>query len=374
MDQIKKKYYTKRIAIFLLLLFVFSLTGCGRLQSNHEIKAGIRQALPDMVILDIETGKRHNQYKFKEFTIDNKGVVFTYKTEQSKDFFFPVLTIANSDNDYREKLFEYFAQEIADISEKYQVEIEDTGYITNSISDMEEIESGVKALQELYLLMEDYIPKTELDWFPFSLTLWTTYGTSHIITIDKQGDFNYDYAVQFLYMNFRADVDMGLVTDVKLSEELLASIPQKYIHTLYINGKPYQSEKYEISFIYNLEDEKYYALAGFGIENEYNGEGEDYLQEEIIESYYPGAEYSISIKDHKSSYKIGNDLYSVERKKDGLIFMKNNSILNIQSYREISGERSGATYYYWIRVDDFAEIMGMSVDKVEESGVYLRLP
>jgi len=34
---------------------------------------------------------------------------------------------------------------------------------------------------------------------------------------------------------------------------------------------------------------------------------------------------------------------------------------------------TGAAYFFWISVDDFASIMGMSVEKVEDDGVYLRM-
>ena len=35
--------------------------------------------------------------------------------------------------------------------------------------------------------------------------------------------------------------------------------------------------------------------------------------------------------------------------------------------------KEGQTYFFWIIVDDFASIMGMSVEKVGEDGVYLRM-
>jgi hypothetical protein len=38
-----------------LLFMLLSLTSCGRLKSNHAIEAGIREILPDAVILNVET-------------------------------------------------------------------------------------------------------------------------------------------------------------------------------------------------------------------------------------------------------------------------------------------------------------------------------
>lgn len=357
-----------------LLFALLSLTSCGQLKSNHAIAAGIREILPDAEILNVETGTRSNGHKFKRFTINNKGIIFTFENYQAANTMFSG-TVAFTKDNYAEKLFEYFAQEIEEILQKYHIEMDDISgssiYLKNHISDMADIDASATALEEIYLLLEDYIPETELKWFPFSIRLWTLYGERELILIEKQGDWDYSYYRQLLYLNFKAAVDMGLVTDVELSEELLASIPQKYIRALYINGEPYQSDRYDIRFLYNLEDERYYALVGFGIDIDYNGGVEDHLQREIIKSYYPDSGYSISMKNQTTSYQIGNDHYLIKRQKDGLIFYKNNHELEINSYSELSSTNTGATYFFWISVDDFASIMGMSVDKIEKNGVYL---
>ena len=357
-----------------LALILFSLTGCGRLQSRFEVESLIRKALPDGVILKVETGMRSKNYKFKKYFIENKGVLFTYENYQGGNFFFAG-TSTYSENDYCKKLFEYFEQEIGEITEKYQIKAEASGSaitLYNEAADMEGVGRGAKALQEIYLLLEDYIPQAELYWFPFSIKLWTDYGERQLISIHKQGDWDYDYYRQLLYLNFKSDVDLGRVSSVKLSQEWLDSIPQKYIQSLYINGEAYQSETYETQFIYNLEDGKYYARVGFGIEIDYNGGVEDYLQREIIEAYYPDAGYSISMKEHTSTYQIGQDRYLIKRLKDDLVFFKNGRELPVKSFLEVSGTHTGAAYYFWISVDDFASILGMSLEKVDENGVYLR--
>lgn len=360
-----------------LLLTLLSLTSCGQLKSNHAIEAGIREVLPDAEILNVETGTRSKGHKFKRFTINNKGIIFTFENYQAASTMFSGI-FAFTKNDYAGKLFEYFAQEIGEILQKYHIEIDDRRSgssicLTNRITNMAGLDASASALAEIYRLVEDYIPKETLNWFPFEINLWTLYGERELISIEKQGDWDYSYYQQLLYLNFKNAVDMGLVKDVELSEEMLASIPQKYIRALYINGEPYQSDRYEIRFLYNLEDKRYYALVGFGIDIEYNGGVEDHLQREIIKSYYPDSGYSISMKEQTTSYQIGNDHYLIERQRDSLTFYKNGRKLQIKNYTELSSTNTGATYFFWISVDDFASIMGMSVEKVEEDGVYLRL-
>lgn len=375
MHKIKTRGWKSWIPGLLLLFLLSGIAGCGTLQNSREIEAGIKKAFPDAVILQAKSGKDQNGYRFKEFTIDNKGVVFTYKNYQKDAFFFSG-TVADSTNDYSERLLNFFSEKIEEITKKYLVQVEEIGssiQMENHITDMQQIDTGAQAFQEIYLLLQDHLPQVKLDWFDFQLNFRTFYDNNQkqLISVEKQGDWDYSYARNLLYLNFKADVDMGLVSNVKLSNELLDSIPQKYIRALYINGNPYQSEAYEIEFLYNLEDERYYALVGFGIEIEYNGGVKDYLQREIIESYYPDADYSISTKDQTSSYQIGDDHYLITRQKNGLKFFKNSQELKIKSYSQLSGTSTGATYYYWISVDDFAALMGMSVDSVQKDGVYL---
>ena len=376
MSRNRKKGKAKR-AIGLLFMLL-SLTSCGRLKSNYAIEAGIREILPDAVILNVETGTRSKGHKFKRFTVDNKGIIFIFENYQATDTMFGG-TVAFTEANYAEKLFESFAQEIEEILKKHHIEMDDriSGSainLTNRITDMAGLDASASALEEIYRLVEDYIPKETLDWFPFEIKFWTLYGERELIVIEKQGDWDYSYYRQLLHLNFKNAVDMGLVKDdVELSEEMLASIPQKYIRTLYINGELYQSDRYEIRFLYNLEDKRYYALVGFGIDIEYNGGVEDHLQREIIKSYYPDSGYSISMKEQTTSYQIGNDHYLIERQRDSLTFYKNGRKLSIKNYTELSSTNTGATYFFWISVDDFASIMGMSVEKVGEDGVYLRI-
>lgn len=369
----------KKIAEFSILLFLLSgiLTGCGRLQNTFEVKREIKLVLPDAAVLDVESGTRSNtSYRFKRYTVDNKGIVFTYENYQGQETLFDT-TAAFSENNYCEALFEFFQSDIDSIAEKYHVEIEVHSsyvWITNDISHMKEIDNGINAMQEIYTLIENYIPEIELGWFEFSIYLETTnFGRAQNILIEKQGDWDASYYQQLLYMNLKAAAEQGLVTEVEMPQELLDTIPQKYIRNLYVNGEPYQSDKYEICFLYNIEDGMYYTPVGFGIELDYNGGVEDYLQREIIEFYYPDADYTISMKDQTSSYKIGNDHYIVKRRGDGLVFMKNGRDLPIAHEKEISDTHPGADYYYWISIDDFALLLGMSVDAVDEGGVYMLL-
>ena len=82
----------------------------GKLKSDHAVKVGIRQILPDAQILHVETGTRSKGRKFKRFTVDNKGIIFTFENYQAGSTMFSG-TFAFTEANYAEKLFESFAQE-----------------------------------------------------------------------------------------------------------------------------------------------------------------------------------------------------------------------------------------------------------------------
>lgn len=354
---------------------VFMLATAARLMTRREVEAGLNQVLPGAAVLKVKTGTRSKGYKFKNYTVSYRDIVFTFKNYQEGNFFFAGKSAGYSHN-YCEKLFQRFSREIGEIAERYQVTVEGKYSIgvTNRVAAMEEIGAGARALEELYQLMKGYIPRTELRWFPFELKLYTLYGKLECICVKKQGDWNYSHTRQLLYLNFKAAVDMGLVKDVALSQELLDAIPQKYIQALYINGEPYVSNDYDIRFIYSLENRRYYAPVGFGIKISCNGGVEDYLQREIIKAFYPNAQYTISMKDQTTSYQIGADRFQVRRGRNSLTVWKNGRKLPVKYFHKISDTHTGAEYYYWVSLEDFAMLMGMSVDKVERDGVYLRLP
>lgn len=148
---------------FLFFLLFVMLTGCGRLQNTAGVKTEIRQALPDAKVLDVEYGTRPDRkYRFKKYTIDNKGIVFTYENYQGQDTMFGTTT-AFSENNYCEALFGFFKEDIDKIIAEYQVEMDVRGsyvWITNDISHMEEIDNGINAVQEIYAIIGDYIPET----------------------------------------------------------------------------------------------------------------------------------------------------------------------------------------------------------------------
>ncbi|MBS6860455.1 MAG: hypothetical protein DBX51_02580 [Clostridiales bacterium] len=61
----------------------------------------------------------------------------------------------------------------------------------------------------------------------------------------------------------------------------------------------------------------------------------------------------------------------VERGEDGLSFFCSGEELPIEANSEIDRQHAGASYYYWISLDDFALLMGMRVERVTDQAVFL---
>lgn len=363
----------------ILTCLTWALFGCdGKPRSEAQVEEGIKRILPSAVITSVQNRQNGEKPEICLYNMEVNGVQFVYMEYPDSDPLFGSVVTYLPSNDYCEKLFHAFSNQIKNIAQKYGVEIEakeSEMTLTNQLKSMDEIGNGLMALQETYRLLEEYIPTQNLSWFYFNIQLKTVCGQYKDLTteIRNSTDWNFDYEKELLYFDFKDCVSQGLVENVALSTDLLQAIPTKTLNSLHINGEQYVSDKYETQFIYNLADKKYYTIVCFGTDIVYNGGVNDYLQKEIIEKYYPKANYTVDDSTRTSAYRIGTDKYRVREKRDGLIFQKNGKILDIKSFQKISDTNTGATYYYWIEVHDFAAIMGMTVDEVDDTGVYLSL-
>ena len=111
------------------------------------------------MIPNVETGTRSKGRKFKRFTVDNKGIIFTFENYQAGSTMFSG-TFAFTEANYAEKLFESFAQEIEAILKKHHIEMDDriSGSainLRNRITDMAGLDASASALEEMYRLVEE---------------------------------------------------------------------------------------------------------------------------------------------------------------------------------------------------------------------------
>lgn len=355
----------------LTLLSLLTLCSCGRLKEPSEVVSHVSNILPEAVLRNQAETVDEEGYKTREYTFEINEITFEVDNYQYEESLFGT-TAAGVTNNYANALYERYKTQIESIAAKYGVEIS-CGYgfqIEYKLPSFADSVCGINALQELYSLIEEYIPKTNPEWFDFSLELMTYTDEKNFYTIlTNRADTDFEYEEKLLKLDVAHALRQGKITSFSYTEEELSDIPIKELNLLYINGKQVVSERYPISFIYNVKDGKYYTTVCYGTKLDYNGGVEDYLQREIIQVYYPDSQYKIS--DESTTYKIGKVHYRIDKKEDGLFFYRQGRKLDIAVYEEIDGMSPGATYYYWMDIDSFASLMGMQVEGVTRDAVYL---
>lgn len=126
-------------------------------------------------------------------------------------------------------------------------------------------------------------------------------------------------------------------------------------------------------FVYRIEDKSYYAVTGYGQKFENNLGVKDHIHREIITEYYPDSKYTIDSRKKITTYEIDSDKYKITStsEDDEPKFYKSDELLSVKTLREIDGHTTGTNYFVFIKVDDWAELMGMKTERIDESGVYL---
>lgn len=127
-----------------------------------------------------------------------------------------------------------------------------------------------------------------------------------------------------------------------------------------------------------MKSEQYYTIVCFGVNIEYNGGVQDYLQREILEYLYPDCNYTI--KGNVTTYDIGWPGVKVKKNREtyDLTFKLGLVELDIEDkahdFLDYMGVSSGATYFRYIPVDDFASLMKLEVENIdtENGAVYLK--
>ena len=358
-------------ACVLLIILLFS--GCGQLIEESEVRETLLAMFPGASVSDAVETKDEEGYTSRVYRVEVNGLSFTVENYQYRENLFGS-TAASTRNDLAKSLYQLLRPDLTELAQRRGVTIEEPFgsnlIIKNPIEAYEDTERGLLAFEDALVLADPYLPKEACEWFSFKLVLDTQCESSLQTYAETAGTTSLDYERRLLYFNLADRLRRGVVTDVAFTEENLASQPVKTISALYIDGEPYVSDTYDIRFVYRLEDGKYFTCVCYGTQLVYNGGVNDYLQREILEAYYPDCGYTI--EDGVTQYRIGTVEYVVKSTKDGYRFTKNGEELPIVTYPEINRETPGATYYDWMSVQDFALLMGMRVDRVTETGVYLR--
>lgn len=412
-----------KIVILLLVFFTFALALCGcggELKEEDIVIDGVKSAIPHAKFLNVEIKENEDEEikTRKTYTFTNGEFEFEYNDYLKNDIMF---TYNSSDCNYLEQLIEYKSAELKEILNKYNVKIyneyddmnidyyktlvEEDGIIFyieevyNGIGmniDIEidkysDIEKAYDCIRECINLIKEYLPEEVNDIISTKFDITTEHKTIQIkpeynskkIFNEHQYITKYNIEVdrveKWSKYIFAEAVKRGIVSDKSINTN---EVKNHFINNLYIDDEKVESEKYNIEFVYNLDDDRYYTVVCFGKELEYNGGVKDYLQREIIEKYYSKSNYSIDNANNKTTYRINKNSYKVEwtngtfkntTDEDYMIFYKNNKDMKIKNYIYIGDKYCGASYYRFISLDDFAEILEMEVESIDwkNGNIYL---
>lgn len=373
-------------ALLVAVIFTSLFTGC-MLRNPASVTKEIESKLPGCEVLNVEESKKCNTY-----TAEYKGIEFHVYNEIKKAYIDVPFESPQFSTDYFVQILN--TDEIKSLMNKYDMSAE--SYYRDSSPVFKPYAQNSAELRHIYDFIDefnecvyDYLPEEEFFGAQFKIQPQYQYVPddsfySRIIaqeSISTRQEIDWDYKYNCALIDTKAKLDVNSTEDeikYEYSPDYFTnvdykSIPHRYIYNLYIDGKEFKSEKYDVKFVYRIEDGNYYAITGYGQRFENNRGVEDYIHREIITEYYPDSKYTIYSRKKITTYEIGSDKYKMTStsEDDEPKFYKNDKLLDIDALREIDGHTTGTNYFVFIRVDDWAELMGMKTEKIDASGVYL---
>ena len=411
-----KRNFKPFLILLILIISILTLCGCNqKITDQEKLVNKIESIVPGAQFKDMkeepgeEEGEVIRTYKFKangiEFSVNN--------TLLREDYF------SNLANGYRHNYLKRLTYEkksdIEKIAKKYNIAICFNGFdnkeesatfkqensvacyfngdegdwgdsiaLTFYVDDNKTFDNIDDFLYDLKKELEDYIPLKSEKMFKSFISL-------SINTKEKIRDKTYEPdIINNTSMNFVEEEMEQYDTFINWSDYLyknyvynnqiddpdvnLDNFQPHRLNKLYINDELFEPKRddYKTEFVYNIDDEQYYAIVCFGCKFDYNGGVEDYVQREIIQKYYPDSRYEIDSKFNKTSYKIGRDRFVIDRNDfatDGdLVFTRNKQTLNIKELSAINTTTPGPSYFKFIPLEDFAMLCGLKVDGIDIEG------
>lgn len=421
---------TKYIALIFVFLFLLSLfTGCATLRKEDEIITSVENLYPNSKFTKVEASVTEDGLDSKKYYFSNGDFEFyfcdyilegpmgfdsnatlcnyyeqllDFKSEEINKLYddtsIPFFRKSNNpDNYYSKDDVKAFANEHCFRGEYYPPVLEldiDNFYFEFYIEEYSQIKECIDFISDFYDIIKDYVPKTSLE-FCDSTTIYFNTSKSYSYTENEttktsdfiyranivlsQKDINIENIEKWVEYKYAVLVKNGRINDSKIDVD---KVKEPILNKLYIDGEEFESKKYNTLFYYNAEDKKYYTEVSYGIKSDSYGGMEDYLQREIIQEYYKNSDYSIDTKGKETTYKINKDKYKMNwtlepfatiDENSTLNFYKNNKKLEIEVLTEIGLIDVDKKHNRFISVDDFAEIMGMKVDEIDQEtrAIYL---
>lgn len=381
----------KQVLFLLICISIIFVTGCGDKYppKEEEVLSYIEEKFGDSYKLMSKETKADTEYE-SGITLYHfqSEFGFYFDVESGLSYTPPSLFPAHYSKycytDYMKKLQEFIADDIKNLVDRYsseQIKIttEDSGNIVNvNLERYSNIRTVNEFVSELGLLYHDKYRVKDKALSDINITIYKDDKRfySNQLSWLRGGESEKD--IEYLQLRYLELIREGEINDSSIDEEMLTNKPRLEIDKLVINGEQYTSKKYEPQFLYSIDEQEWLTLVGYGIILDYNGYVRDYMQREIIIDYLDG-EYDIDDKNSITRYSIGNDSYEVyfplDTDTDGIkedyYFKKNNQNLDIKLCEAPRDYTTKATYFAYIKLSDWAELLNMNYIVDNKEGVVI---
>ena len=350
----------KRILVFLLLLCLFIFSGCSanNLINSDSFVDNIENSMPNAEFVSMTFEESSNSFGENIYVFDNGDFDFKYVNKVSTSDY------GNSNdvsNDYLESLFNYFLDEINELADKNNIVIipseisneelyslmqnnKEKSFIYINfndydflgelfstvrvgrqtmevyINDFTHIENIYYFFEDSYSLIKDYLPKYDVKYGNLKLK-YNIYSfenlkeyiedrinnsiySQEVVLKSRGSNIDFYEEPEWIKLVYANNVREGKINNTSLSyKEALTYCPLE-IKRLFVNNNEIKCED-GVSFLYNIEDGRYYTriYCGSSIEKNNTGKGE-YYQKVLLEEIYDGVEYNSDDKGNKTTYII----------------------------------------------------------------------
>lgn len=388
-NQTKTKAKIILVGIFVISIFIMC-TGC-MMRSKEAVIENITNCIPGIENFEVSN---------EVFPSGDSGTVYKFFTDEIEFQYCEIevgmeggsLTTTKRDTDYYKKVFELKKDDIAQIAqqngvmileEKFTKDLMDgtnccvfiehsySGKITFYVyvDNSTNIQRGLDFIGELWKVLDKYVP-TQEGLCTQKMHINVYHAKSETLAsqqeINMWGDIDLSEARVWAKYEYEADVLDGIIEDNTVN---LKNVMPRAINRIYYNDGLLSDLESDKTFYYNPIDGKYYVLVCYGVDKNFDTKHPGYLHKEILETVYPNVSYSIvdSLREKSSTYNINGNEFVIEwskrdTSKGELIFHKNGTVLDIQTYKSIGPISGQTTANRFISVDDFAKLLDMTAE------------
>lgn len=367
------------------LIALIFLTGCDhRPHTQRYVQRYVERYLPGSALMEVSDDVQKDSedvksvvvYKFKS----PQGVEFQVKTFLSRSIIFQTMQ-RRLENDYTEQLLIFKEDSLKDTLQKHGFLQEDEGEEKTSplnipLQDFSEIKDAPALIMEMYQGFRPFLPLPEKDQ-RFRITVSSATSPHSFVQFPIQEQYNTLYTEEFfrriIETKYIYAVAEGEFSDNLVSEEIVRSVPEESLEFIMMNHEDEVFVVKDDMIVYDLVDEEYIMPIYRKTPENKGLNSVVELQREVVSECYPDANYIFDEDTSTITYTIHGNSYEIHFEEGSKAeFRKNGKVLDIRLKRNPYWLRTAEeeTSFYSIRLEDFARLVEMEIDKVSLNTVY----